>query len=153
MGWDMQSGICKKRFLKPAKAVPAGWFGELCRDRSTTEHGCLAEASRNLQPFCPSPSPFFHCLYIFSHLQAPVSPQKPLVPMTTPHTAIHTQCLHTADLCADQISQPRITLSYSLSSLQRSICPPPTRPCSPSLQASGAVCDLAECHWECPLIE
>ena len=148
--WDMQ-----KEVSQAGQTSFCAVSGEL---RRPLHCGRSAEAARNSACLHTCSSLFFHCLYIFSHFHAPLSPEASDTHDYHSHTAIHTQCpsiyIHSADPCADQISQPRITLSHSPSSLQRSLPTSHQTFLSFSLQASGAVCDLAECHWECrPLIQ
>ena len=122
MGWDMQSGICKKRFLKPAKAVPTLIRGAVLETAPTADAQRRLPGCRNLQPFCPSS--FISFLSLPLHLLPSSSSS-----LTAEASGTHdypslpsTHSVHTcADLCADQISQPRITLSHSPSSLQRSL--------------------------------
>ena len=155
MGWDMQSGICKKRFPKPVPKQFLHWFGEL---RRPLHRGCSAEAARNLQPYF-SLSVLVHLLSFIASTSSPIfmllSHQKPLIPMTTTHTLPSTHSVH--PLCRP-VCRPDLTTSHSTQPLTlvfaKVFAPPsPQTFLSFSLQASGAVCDLAECHWECPLIE
>ena len=147
MGWDMQSGICKRGFSSRPNQFLC-WFG------GAAETAPLRTLGRG----CPELSlPIPVHLYSFIALIS-----SPIYMLFSYHSGTHdyprchpdTLSIHCADLqTIRDRSQPRNAHSATHSHLCTTSLPTSTRPPSPSLHTFWSSPVTLLCHWECPLIE
>ena len=145
------SGICKKRFFKPAKAQTSfcAGLGSWGLRGDTAPRTLAGEAAQNLPPACPCLSPFFHsCLYLFSHLHAFLFHRSLWGTYDYPRCHPHTASIHCADLPTHPCTVISLDSTQPLTLIfAQALCPPPPDltllPCKPLKQlacpATGSV--------------